>query len=217
MRRMQLVHQQTQAALREQRDELLREMHDGLGSQLFGASLLSDISGPMSEAELRKRFGYVRAALGDAMDSLRTGLTVLSTPPGAFGPAVLSLLLRAERVLGTAGIALRTDIDDKTLSLQLDSRSVFGILRTMQEALTNIARHAEAKCAQVRMTSHEEILTILIEDDGIGFVPAEAHSGHGLANMTRRLQLLNGCAAIASAPQEGCRIELTLPIRNGAL
>jgi signal transduction histidine kinase len=217
MQRLQNDHQKAQAALHEQRDELLREMHDGLGSQLFGASLLSNVPEKMTEAELRKRFGDVNAALGDAMDSLRTGLTVLSTSPGAFGPAVLSLLLRAERVLDAAGIALRTHIDDETMSLQLDSRNVFGVLRAMQEALTNIARHSRATSAQVHLTLREKSLTILIQDDGIGFVRDKARSGHGLANMTRRLQLLNGCTAIASAPNAGCTIELILPLRNGAL
>jgi signal transduction histidine kinase len=216
MQRLQNNHQRAQAALHEQRDELLREMHDGMGSQLFGASLLSNVSEKMTEAELRKRFGDVSAALSDAMDSLRTGLTVLSTPPGAFGPAVLSLLLRAERVLGAAGIALHTEIDDETVSLQLDSRSVFGLLRAMQEAMTNIARHSKASSAQVHLTLRGNSLTILIQDDGVGFIRDELRSGHGLTNMNRRLQLLNGCAAIASAPNAGCTIEFSLPIRNGA-
>jgi signal transduction histidine kinase len=214
MQRMQLVHRQTQAAMREQRDELLREMHDGLGSELFGASLLSDISGPMSEAELRKRMVDVRAALANAMDSLRAGLTVLSTSPGAFGPAVLALLLRAERVFAAAGIALQTQIDDETLSLQLDSPSVFGLLRALQEALTNIVRHSHASCALVRLAWQGHALAILVQDDGVGFLQASSRAGHGLANMQRRLQMLSGSIAVHSSLGHGCSIELLLPLRK---
>jgi signal transduction histidine kinase len=216
MRRMQQSHQQTQAAMREQRDELLREMHDGLGSQLFGATLLSDVSEAMTEPQLRKRFAEVSAALSDAMDSLRTGLTVLGTPPGAFGPALMALLLRAERVLNAAGIALDTQIDDDTVSLQLDSRSVFSILRAVQEALTNIARHSHATQALVRLELRKHSLVILIRDNGGGFALDNARSGHGLANITRRLQMLSGSATIDAAPNIGCTIELSLPLRIGA-
>jgi signal transduction histidine kinase len=151
MQRIRLAHTAAQTAMREQRDELLREMHDGLGSQLFGASLLCNVSEKLAEPELRLRFSEVTTALSDAMDSLRTGLTVLSTPPGAFGPAMLALLLRAERVFEAAGIALQTQIEDDAVSLQLDSRSVFGILRAVQEALTNIARHSHATRAFVSL------------------------------------------------------------------
>lgn len=217
MRQMERSHQQTRALMQEQRDELLREMHDGLGSQLFGASLLSDVSENMTEAELRKRLGDVSATLSDAMDSLRTGLTLLSTPPEAFGPAVLSLLMRAERVLGAGGIGLQTRMDDDTVSLHLDSRRVFGILRAMQEGLTNIARHSKASHAVVQLTLQENSLAILIQDDGVGFILGATRSGHGLASMTRRLQMLDGCANIITAPSAGCTIELSLPLRIGAL
>jgi signal transduction histidine kinase len=216
MQRMQKSHLQTQTAMREQRDELVREMHDGLGSQIFGASLLANVSEQMPADEMRVRFSGVSAALSNAMDSLRTGLTVLSTPPGAFGPAVLALLLRAERVLAAAGIMLETQIDDEAMSLQLDSRCVFGLLRAMQEAFTNIARHSRASRVQVQLALRVNSLAILIRDDGVGFDLDKVRSGHGLTNITRRLQLLEGCAAIAAAPGAGCTIELSLPLRYGA-
>jgi signal transduction histidine kinase len=217
MRHMKSSLLQTQADLREQREELVREMHDGLGSQLFGASLLSNVSEKLTEPELRKRFADVSAALSDAMDSLRTGLTVLGAPPGAFSPALLALLMRAERVFEAAGIALQTQIDDETVSLQLDSRSVFSILRAMQEALTNIARHSKASKALVRLALRGNTMAILIQDDGVGFLRNPSRGGHGLANITRRLQMLGGSAAINAAPSNGCTIVLSLPVRIGAL
>lgn len=216
MRNMRHSHQQTQAAMREQRDELVREMHDGLGSQLFGASLLSDVSEKMTRSELRERFDHVSAALSDAMDTLRTGLTVLGSPPGVLGPAVLGLLMRSERVLEAAGIALETKIDDDAVSLQLDSRSVFSLLRAVQEALTNIARHSHASQVLVRLELRANSLVILIHDNGVGFSPGECQSGNGLANISRRLQMLGGQAIVTAAPRAGCTIELSFPLPIGA-
>ena len=217
MRNMQNAHQQTQAAMREQRDELVREMHDGLGSQLFGAALLSDVSEKLTKPELHERFAHINAALSDAMDTLRTGLTVLGSPPGVLGPAILGLLLRSERVLDAAGIALETKIDDDAVSLQLDSRTVFSLLRAVQEALTNIARHSHASQALVQLELRAGSLVVLIRDYGVGFAPDGSRSGHGLANISRRMQMLGGQASVIAAPRAGCTIELSLPLPIGAL
>jgi len=242
IRRIKLLHQSREKIMREQREEIVREMHDGLGSQLFGASLLTRVNGQMKEAELRDRFNGVSDVLSDAMDSLRTGLTVLSTPPGAFGPAVLSMLMRAERVLEAAGIVLETDFDEEAASLQLNSHSVFGLLRTMQEALTNIARHSQGSRACVRLVlqgcertaidaadaespqqnqaeaeSGCRQLEVRISDNGVGIAAEEKHPGHGLTNIVHRMKLLNGKAEIDSRRGGGCTVVLQLPIGNGVL
>lgn len=211
---LQRMHRIKEASLREQRDELVREMHDGLGSQLFGASLLTNAAEDAPPQLLKQRMAEVNAALADAMDCLRAGLTVLGAPPGAFGPAVMALLLRGERVLEAAGIALQTQVEDDVISLRLDSRSVFALLRTMQEALTNIARHSRAGHAEVRIQCDGKLLSISIRDDGRGFALERLPAGHGIANMKRRLQLLGGEALIVSAPDEGCTIALKLPLRQ---
>jgi len=212
--RLRREHRAKEASLREQRDDLVREMHDGLGSQLFGASLLSNAAEDAPPQLLKQRMADVNAALVDAMDSLRAGLTVLGAPPGAFGPAVMALLLRGERVLEAAGIALQTEVDDDVISLRIDSRSVFALLRTMQEALTNIARHSRSSHASVRIQRGNQLLSVLIQDDGRGFTLERLPAGHGIANMKRRLQQLGGEASIVSAPEKGCTIALKLPLRQ---
>lgn len=199
-------------AMREQREDLVRELHDGLGSQLFGALLLTEAAEEAPEQSLRKRLAEINSALLDAMDSLRAGLTVLGSPPGAFGPAVMALLMRSERILQAAGIALKTQVDDHTVSLHMNGRIIFSLLRTMQEALTNVARHSEASEVLVTISCSDSLLTIEIRDNGRGFAQTALHSGHGLKNMRRRLQLLTGSASIESTPDCGCTVRLTLPI-----
>lgn len=205
-----------QAMVRNEREELLREMHDGLGSQLFGASLMTDVSDELGEAMLRKRLRGVRSVLADAMDSMRTGLTVLSSPPGAFGPAVLSLLMRSEDVLEAAGIVLDTTVDDTATALQLDSRVSFGILRAMQAGLTNLALHSHATHAWVRIGVAQARLSICMEDNGVGFVLPEQNSGCGLSSMKMRMEMLGGQATIRTAPGQGCKVLFQVPLsRSG--
>jgi signal transduction histidine kinase len=68
----------------------------------------------------------------------------------------------------------------------------------------------------VRLELRKHSLVILIRDNGGGFALDNARSGHGLANITRRLQMLSGSATIDAAPNIGCTIELSLPLRIGA-
>ena len=215
MQNMQHEYSQTTNAMREQREELLREMHDGLGSQLFGASLLTKVSGGVSPAEMQQRMAEANVALLEAMDSLRTGLTVLSSPPGAFGPTLLALLMRGEHVLNAAGIHLETKIDDDAVSLQLESRILFAVLRAIQEGLTNITRHSQSRNALVHITLQDSTLVILIQDDGMGFNVDAVECGHGLNNIRLRMQLIEGRAAISSFPGKGCKLTLELKLKTG--
>lgn len=208
---MQREHRYSQELVRQEREELLREMHDGLGSHLFGASLLASVTGSESEALLKKRMSAVSSALVDAMESLRTGLTVLGSQPGAFGPAVLSMLLRSEDILQAAGIALAIDVDDNATCLYLEGRQIFGILRAMQTGLTNVALHSRATKARVGIHLVDGTLTIRIEDDGVGFDFQRQHPGHGLANMMQRLKSLGGTTRIMTAPGQGCILEFEVP------
>lgn len=79
-------------ALKHEREALQREMHDGLGNQLYGLNLLSQNALSVSREVLCRRMERIQSTTKDAIDSLRTGLTILSQPTGAFGPALATLL-----------------------------------------------------------------------------------------------------------------------------
>ncbi len=212
---LQHEHNRTTNAMRQQRDELLREMHDGLGGQIFGASLLTQPPADASPEEMRRRLSEANFALVEALDSLRTGLTILSSPPGAFGPALIALLLRAERVLNAAGVRLETDVSDEVVSLQLESQMLFSLLRATQEGITNIARHAKAKNASVRIAIQDSALLVRIKDDGVGFNIKDIDFRSGLDNIKLRMKLVDGIASVTSAPQQGCTLLLKLQLKNG--
>jgi signal transduction histidine kinase len=212
---MQHEHSKATNAMRQQRDELLREMHDGLGGQLFGASLLTQVSEDASPEEMRRRLREANAALAEALDSLRTGLTILSSPPGAFGPALIALLLRAERVLSAAGIHLETEVSDEVASLQMEGNALFSVLRAIQEGFTNIAQHSKGKNASVHISLQDRTLLVRIEDDGVGFNVDQVSGGFGLDDIRMRMQIADGRSTITSTPQQGCTLMLELQLKTG--
>ena len=90
----------------------------------------------------------------------------------------------------------------------------------MQEALSNIVKHAEAEKIQVELTYENELLRLTIQDDGKGFDPdileeyQVANNSLGIAGMQERTELLGGTFEITSAWKEGTRIAVEIPAKN---
>jgi len=100
---------------------------------------------------------------------------------------------------------------------ELDELEEITIFRLVQEALANIARHADASIASISLVRHNGNLFLIIEDDGRGFdmasVRARQQRGEvlGLSNMEERVEMLMGEFSVASQPGKGTRIKIVLP------
>jgi len=206
-------HASKEQAFEGQRSSVLREMHDGLGSQLFGLSMLTQVGANASSETLRHRLTKISEGLADAQNTLRTGLATMAAPPGAFGPGLMGLLLRAETLLDAASIRFRPEISDEVATLTLDSRHVFSLLRCVQEALVNVVRHAGCGTATLRAHVAGDRLHLEIQDDGTGFDLGKAASGHGLANIRQRCTAMEAVADW-SFPGKGTRLTLEIPLRQ---
>jgi signal transduction histidine kinase len=95
-----------------------------------------------------------------------------------------------------------------------------SIFRVVQEAVTNIVRHAEAKTARIQLEHEDERVSVLIEDDGRGFdlrqvlnSPDRARA-LGLLGMEERISLLGGTLSVESAPGEGTRVRAEIPLEE---
>jgi signal transduction histidine kinase len=111
-----------------------------------------------------------------------------------------------------SGFACDLSIDDPVITLPpAHSTAVF---RIVQEALTNIAKHAKASHAVVAIRHAGESLEIAIRDNGVGFAADDPRKpeSFGLLGLRERISLLRGTASIDSAPGMGTRIVVTLPL-----
>jgi signal transduction histidine kinase len=87
------------------------------------------------------------------------------------------------------------------------------ILRIVQESLSNVARHAQASYVRVRLAENGDGLVVVVQDDGIGFDPAEGLERpgcYGVAGMQERARRLGGALRVESAPGEGTRVILRI-------
>jgi len=126
----------------------------------------------------------------------------------------------AERHLTPLGITVRCECSD--LDERLPVELAVALFRIVQEAITNIAKHAEAETVLVQCGPVGGELVIEIEDDGRGFDPAEVSvsgdtaRGLGLAGMRERVELVGGQIAIDSAPGRGVHVTVRVPLPGEA-
>jgi signal transduction histidine kinase len=88
------------------------------------------------------------------------------------------------------------------------------VYRLLQEALTNIARHANARRVSVRLVRDDTAVELSVRDDGVGFEPRANHRGLGLQGMRERAALLGGAVQLESAPGKGTLITARFPVQQ---
>jgi signal transduction histidine kinase len=94
----------------------------------------------------------------------------------------------------------------------MDEDTAITLYRTVQEALTNVARHAAADKVEIRLQRHAGgDLELHIHDDGRGFESKTRNKGMGLLGMRERIEALNGKISLAGEPGQGVSIEITIP------
>ena len=196
-------------AREEERRRLRRELHDGLGPALAGLTLQVDT--------VRNQLAAGRA--DDQLLALRSGIqsTVLDVRRIVEGmrPAALDDLGLAEAVreLGsTSDLIVTVDADNVP---RLPAATEVAAYRIIQEALTNVSRHADAQRACVRLHCSAAALVVEVVDDGTGVVIPRA-DGVGLGSMRSRSEEIGGTFELIATPGAGTTVRAWLPLRNGA-
>lgn len=189
--------------LNQERQRLMQDMHDGLGSTLVGAL---------------RAFEGDRAADLDAVGILRGCIDDLKLTIDSMEPVETDLLLllatlrfRLQPRLEAAGVKLIWDAGEAPPLTWLDQRHALHILRILQEAFANILKHAGAREVTVAVRHEGERVLVRVRDDGQGFDPALPSRGRGLANQRRRAEAIG--ATLAWEPSSrGSSLALALPV-----
>jgi len=108
-------------------------------------------------------------------------------------------------------------INKLQLSVSLPTEANITLYRIVQESLTNIAKHAQAKTVTVELEQHTGMIQLSIADNGQGFKPTQNTTGFGLQGMRERAVALGGQFHLHSQPEKGCRISVSLPLSQGLL
>ena len=189
-----------------ERQRLARELHDETGqaltSILLGLKQLEGKEAPEAVGALRE---LVVATLKDVR---RLAVELRPKVLDDFG--LVPALERLTQSFGEqTGIAV--DIEAGTIAERLPLEVETAIYRIVQEALTNVVKHARAQRVSVLVTRGEGRIKAVIEDDGGGVDPAESGDGIGLVGMRERIELLDGTLAVESSATSGTTIAAEVP------
>jgi signal transduction histidine kinase len=193
----------------DERQRLMQDMHDGLGSSLISA-IRSVERGDLGDAR-------VSQILKDCLDDLK--LTIDSMEPVDADLLLLlaTLRFRLEPRLEGTGVNLNWEVREMPTLSWLNPSSALYILRIVQESIANILRHTRATGIHVSTAVHDDGVCIRIGDNGQGFDPEAVlaqGAGRGLQNQRRRAAALGGKVRWESGPQ-GTVFTLWLPLEVG--
>lgn len=205
------VSEAERAAL-EERSRLAREIHDGLAQHLWFAKLKFERLASSVSDEERPLASEVGQALDAAIVEARQALVTMRTSLDADLP-LSEMLTRTVDDFGLRS-GLRVTFSASTgLPTALPPRQQIELLRIVQEALTNVRKHADATVVRVRADVQGRDMTVAISDNGKGFDPATAADrGLGLQGMEERARLLGGILRVTSEAQGGTTIEVVVPL-----
>ncbi len=198
------------AAQEAERARVARELHDEVGQVLTALAVhLRTLEDEVSTPEARARVEELRGSVGDAARSLRE-LAVRLRPPGLNERGLTAAIEEQAGRLREAGIAVDLDLRGLDAALGEDVQTV--VFRTVQESLTNIARHSRASSASVLAAADGPHLRVVVEDDGVGFDPEVPSSRLGLVGIRERCELLGGTLRIESSPGAGTTVAIDLQV-----
>ncbi|HUN92419.1 MAG TPA: sensor histidine kinase [Burkholderiaceae bacterium] len=187
----------------QERQRIMQDMHDGLGSQLLTSLMLVERGAVTNE--------QVAQILRESIDDMRLAIDALAPEQTDLGAALGNLRFRMEPRLKAAEIELVWDARNLPEEVKLDQDAVLPILRIVQEAMTNAIKHSKAKAVRV-ILGVEKVndvpwLDIRVADNGSGIVE-ENSSGRGLLNMRNRAGKIGALLNIETKQGSGTVVQL---------
>jgi signal transduction histidine kinase len=210
--RAELAAVSRQAGVLAERQRLAGEIHDTLAQGFSSILMLIQAA----EAQLDQAPGTARRQLGLAAQTARENLAEARTLVGALAPAQLrpgTLEQALRRITGRLGSELGVSATFETSGneRELAAATEVVLLRTGQEALANVRKHAAAGHVTVRLGYGDGWVRLEVTDDGAGFDPAVVNGGYGLRGMRGRVDEAGGTIAVHSTPDRGTSVLVEVP------
>ncbi len=202
-------------AMERIRQQIATDLHDDIGSGLSQVAILSEVAkheassaGATLLDEVANLARAMRESMSDIVWAVDPRKDRLADLIQRMRQVTFNLLEAEERCVAFQAPEER---EIERIGLGPDRRR--HLLLIFKEAITNIARHAQAEHVRVEMELEARTLRLTIRDDGRGFDPHAHYEGHGLASLRRRAAALHAALRIDSAPGNGTTIQVVVPLK----
>lgn len=212
----QLLTQAREAGVLDERQRMAGEIHDILAQGLTGIVTQLEAADQAAErpADWRRHLGQAKQLARDSLTEARRSVQALTPQPLAEAglPDALADVVGGWSTMSSVTAELITTGTAQRLLPEIETT----LLRTAQEALANVARHADASRVALTLSYMEDLVTLDVRDDGLGFDPAaprraDEDGGFGLAAMRERVHRIAGTLEVESEPGGGTAVSACVP------
>jgi PAS domain S-box-containing protein len=205
------------SAREQEKSRISRELHDELGQTLTALKMDAIVvrDGFAAGAPERRQLDEMLALLDSAVASTRRIAADLRPLVLDDLGLVAAIEWLAHNFTQRTGVACQLRVDEE---IELGEPYATAIFRMVQESLNNVAKHAQASNVEVGLAREGDDVAVTVRDDGRGFVPSDPRKPQsmGLVGLRERAALLRGKLQLASAPGQGTRVEVRIPVGGGA-
>ena len=208
----------------EERKRIAKDIHDGIGQMLTGLKFTIESVNLENKTKAAEKLNYLKTLASDIIKGVRTA-TFNLTPPelkdhGVF-PALQKMTQELAKLTGN-----RILFENKSEeNIRFNSLAETNIYRVTQEAVNNAVKYAKANYILVTVNYKDELLSVVIDDDGVGFNPEilneepknDSEGGMGFFFMKERINYINGRLFINSLPGQGTRVTINYNIKKAVL
>lgn len=221
-RTVQLQHEirereraEQQRMVAEEKSRIARDLHDDLGSSLTAVGMQAGLARrtQLAAEQAAEQFDLIAEKTRGMVSALDVIVWAVDPEEDTLATTVEYMAGYVGEFLHSSGLEGRFQIPVHLPEVKLEGRTRHGLFLAVKEAVNNCVRHARATAVEFSVTANAGELTIVIADNGTGFNPETTSGGHGMGNLTKRLQSLGGACRIESGAQTGTRIIFNLPLK----
>ena len=187
------------AALADERDRIARDLHDGVIQRLFGAGLHLEAS--IGRPDVEQRVGGVIDEIDNVIKEIRTTIFALHRPRGINLGIEHALQVAVEESSRLLGHRPHLNMSEELGAVPPELGN--ELLAVVRETLSNVVKHARAQETSVTVDVDESSVSVIVEDDGVGFQPSPIHDSSGLRNLQERADRWGGAATVTRRSPTG--------------
>nr|WP_262896329.1 sensor histidine kinase [Hyunsoonleella ulvae] len=194
----------------KERQRIANDLHDDLGGLMATVKLHFNA---LKDKQTPELFDKTTTLLDDAYQKIRSIAHVKNSGVIAKQGLLVAVKNMADKI--SMANTISVEVTHHGLENRLENSLELTIFRIIQELITNVIKHAEATEATIHLTNHDDVLNIMIEDNGVGFNPKQvtkSHKGMGISSIDKRVEHLNGKMTIESEKSIGTTIIIDIPI-----
>ena len=209
------VQTQAQKVLQVERARIARDIHDDLGAQLTQLLLLGEVAQREHPADspARGQFTQICAGARELAHALDEIVWAVNSRRDTVRDFTSYVCKYAQIFLNPTGIRCRLDVEAEIPATAFDLPVRRTLFLAVKEALNNAAKYSQADELFLRIFRRGHQLSVVVEDNGRGFDPAQAGGErNGLTNMAQRMAEIGGTCELASQLGTGCRVMFTVPL-----